>query len=65
MKSEQWIGVDEAGAMLKLHPNTVRTLVNTQKIPGIRLGSSYRIDRERLEKMIEAKLDACELAGSR
>ena len=42
----------DVSRILGLSPNTVRTAIRRGEIPGIRVGSSYLVEREGLERLL-------------
>ncbi|MDY0059895.1 MAG: helix-turn-helix domain-containing protein [Myxococcota bacterium] len=40
--------LDDVGRILHLHPRTVRLLIRSGKLPGCRVGGSYRVLRQDL-----------------
>jgi excisionase family DNA binding protein len=40
---EPWLTITEVAAHLKVHPNTVRRLINTGRLPAVRLGGTGHI----------------------
>ncbi len=41
--------VEEAAQYLRLHPSTVYRLVRLRKLPAVKVGKQWRLDRETLE----------------
>lgn len=48
---EEMLTVDETSAVLRVHPNTTRTLIKAGKIPAFRVGHQYRIRRSALRQL--------------
>jgi len=44
--------IKEAGKRLKLHANTVYRLMNEKRLPGIKVGGSWRVTEAALEKFL-------------
>lgn len=42
----------EVSRILGLSPNTIRTAIRNGDIPGIRVGGSYLVEREALERLL-------------
>lgn len=41
---EQYLTVDEAAKLLRVHPETIRRMIRRGDLPFIRVGKTYRID---------------------
>lgn len=52
---DQILTLKEVAAYLKLAEKTAYRLVNEGKLPGFKIGGSWRFKREDLETWIEAK----------
>lgn len=48
MTDSPFLTVDEAAAILRCHPATVRELIRADKMPATKLGRTYRIHRDDL-----------------
>ena len=48
----RFIKTGEASRILGLSPNTIRTAIRSGDIPGIRVGGSYLVEREGLERLL-------------
>ncbi len=46
--------VEEAAQYLRLHPSTVYRLVRLSKLPAVKVGKQWRLDRETLEDWLRA-----------
>lgn len=46
--------VQEISKYLRLHPGTVYRLVKAGQLPGVKIGDSWRFDRERVDRWIGA-----------
>ena len=42
----------EASRILGLSPNTIRAAIRNGKLPGIRVGGSYLVEREGFERLL-------------
>ena len=49
------IGLEEAAALLRCHPETARRMAKAGEIPGAKIGRSWVFYRERLLEWIEAR----------
>jgi len=49
--------VEEVGAYLKLHPQTVYVMARTGEIPIIKFGRALRFDKVELDLWIKRKVD--------
>jgi excisionase family DNA binding protein len=47
---ETYADVAEAGKRLKIHPESVRRLLRQGKLPGIKFGNKWLIERDVLEQ---------------
>ena len=47
---EQYAGVDDASKRLKIHPESVRRLIRQGKLPAIKFGNKWLIERATLEQ---------------
>jgi excisionase family DNA binding protein len=47
-----WLTIDEAAKLLKLHAVTVRRHMRQDKLPGRKIGGEWRISREALDQFI-------------
>ena len=47
---EQYAGVDEASQRLKIHPESVRRLIRQGKLPAIKFGNKWLVERATLEQ---------------
>ena len=47
---EQYVGAEEAGQRLKIHPESVRRLIRQGKLPAIKFGNKWLIERATLEQ---------------
>lgn len=48
----RFLKTGEVSRMLGLSPNTIRTAIRNGDIPGIRVGGSYLVEREALERLL-------------
>jgi excisionase family DNA binding protein len=56
-----WLTIAEVAALLKIHPNTVRRLILTGRLPALRVGgrgSAIRINIQHLDAFIRDALTA-------
>jgi len=52
-----WLTIGEVAALLKVHPNTVRRLILTGRLPALRFGgrgSAIRINTDDLDAFVTA-----------
>ena len=57
-KQQKRMKVKEAAEYLSLNPSTVYRTLSAHKIPGIRIkGAGWRIDREKLDKMLDEEME--------
>jgi excisionase family DNA binding protein len=54
-KPEALYTVEEAADYLKVKPNTVRQWLRLEKLPGVKIGSVWRIREEDLEAFLAGK----------
>ena len=47
---EQYADVDEASQRLKIHPESVRRLIRQGKLPAIKFGNKWLVERATLEQ---------------
>jgi excisionase family DNA binding protein len=53
---DEFLTADEAAALLKLHPRTVRRMLASGALPGARVGlRQWRVSRQALKDLIEKK----------
>ena len=52
MDTQEWLTLDEASAILKMHPVTVRRYLRTGDLVGRKLGKEWRIGRSDLEMFL-------------
>lgn len=45
--------VNEVAEMLKVDPETIRLLLRNQKLKGLKIGNSWRIEENELEAYLE------------
>lgn len=50
--SSRFIKAAEVSRILGLSPTTIRTAIRNGDIPGIRVGGSYLVEREALERLL-------------
>jgi excisionase family DNA binding protein len=53
IEAPQMLTPDDVAARLKMHRDTVRRLLRTGKIPGVKIGRAWRVPSDRLAKWIE------------
>ena len=54
----EFLTPNELSRILKLHPFTVTRLAREGKLPGLKVGGSWRFRKDRFEKWIESKTTA-------
>lgn len=47
--------VEEAAVELQVHPETVRRKLVLGELPGVKVGTTWRIPRARLERFLEGE----------
>jgi excisionase family DNA binding protein len=47
---EQYAGVDDVSKRLKIHPESVRRLIRQGKLPAIKFGNKWLVERATLEQ---------------
>jgi excisionase family DNA binding protein len=47
---ENYVGVEGAGRRLRIHPESVRRLIRTGKLPAIKFGNKWSVERATLEQ---------------
>lgn len=50
---KEFLSADEAAEMLQIHPRTLRRLLASGELPGIRIGRQWRISVVAVRKLIE------------
>jgi excisionase family DNA binding protein len=50
------LNTNEAGALLGACPETVRNLIETRQIPGLRLGGRWKVPKEALLTFLREKV---------
>jgi excisionase family DNA binding protein len=58
-----WITVNETSEALGLHPMSIRKMIARGIIPAVRIGRSIRIDKRRLDEVLEGDLRAAPTAA--
>jgi excisionase family DNA binding protein len=57
--TDELLTIDEAAAILKLHPDTVRRYIRQKKLKAVRVGpTAKRIRRSELDRFISAGEEA-------
>ncbi len=51
-RDPQTLTVEEAAAILRVSTNTLRRLLRQGKIPGVKVGNSWRISRKALDAFL-------------
>jgi len=49
---DQWLTLEQIAEELKLHIETVRTLVRTKQLPAYKVGRAYRVKRSDYEAFL-------------
>lgn len=52
MEQPEVLTLGEAAAFLRLHPETVRRLLQRGSLPGVKVGRTWRIHRKDLEEFV-------------
>ena len=56
MQEDELLTVDEVAAILKIHPRTVRALVQNKELKRVMIGKrEYRIRRSELERFLKER----------
>lgn len=50
---ERFLTPEEVADMLRVSPRTVNRWLNQGKLPGVKIGSRWRIEREDFERFIQ------------
>ena len=45
--------IEETAVYLKMSPQVVRRWLRENKLPGVKIGKEWRIDKERLDSMLK------------
>ena len=53
MPEERFLTPEEVADMLRVSPRTVNRWLNQGKLPGVKIGSRWRIEREDFERFIQ------------
>jgi excisionase family DNA binding protein len=56
---EPLITADQAAALLKLHPKTVKRLAQVGELPGMKIGRVWRFRESSLDAWMSARLQCC------
>ncbi len=54
-KLNLWLTVEETATVLRVHPSTVREKCRQGKLPHIKIGATYRVDRDGLFHLARTK----------
>lgn len=60
----RWITIEKAGEALQMKPETVRRLILSGDIYGVKIGKEWRVDLETIEARLESKRAAAKVAFS-
>lgn len=52
-----WLTIEEAAATLAVHHNTVRRAIKLKELRAKKLGGTWRIEREDLQKYEDSKIN--------
>jgi len=52
----RWISPRECATYLSLHPQTVYALIYQGKLPVARIGRSLRVDKKKLDELLEDQI---------
>lgn len=55
LKNKEYLSPNEIGAILSIHPNTIRNLVRKGKIESVKIGGSVRIPSRVLNEKMEGE----------
>ena len=50
---------EEASCVLRVTEVTVRTMIRDGRLPGVKIGKSWRIDRDQLRRFVEGDAGMC------
>ena len=50
--SQQLLTVTEVAERCRIHPSTVRAMIERGDLPGVRIGKLYRIPQEAVERLV-------------
>ena len=57
-REKRWIKIKEAAEYLSVNPKTIYRMLSAHQIPGIKIkGAGWRIDRKKLDKMLEEEME--------
>jgi excisionase family DNA binding protein len=48
----RWLSTEETARELRLHPQTVRQMIEAKRLPGHRFGRAYRVDSGELAEFV-------------
>ena len=51
----QLMTIEEAAQYLRFHPSTVYRLARRGKLPAVKVGKQWRLDREALDKQLQMR----------
>ncbi len=49
---QELLTVAEVAERCRIHPATVRAMIERRELPGVRIGKLYRIPREAVERLV-------------
>jgi excisionase family DNA binding protein len=56
LTQERYLTVDEVAAVLRLHPETVKTLLRNEQLPGRKVGRQWRVSQTALEEYMRGDI---------
>jgi len=55
---KRWMKIREAAEYLSVNPSTIYRMLSAHQIPGIKIkGAGWRIDRKKLDDMLEGEME--------
>lgn len=61
----RWITIEKAGEALSMKSETVRRLILSGEIYGVKIGKEWRVDLESIEALLESRRAAAKVALSK
>jgi excisionase family DNA binding protein len=60
----RWLSTEETARELRLHPQTVRQMIEAKRLPGYRFGHAYRVDSGELAEFVSKSRVGADVAGT-
>jgi len=56
LTQERYLNVDEVAVVLRLHPETIKTLLRNEQLPGRKVGRQWRVSASSLEEYMRGDI---------